>query len=112
MYYSKSFKRKNNKLSKFYKQKDPLTVSQIVFADTQEDAVQIASDKARDDFIYIDSYYMSEIDSIESASALFIDGEGTEPSDMFMRESTHLFYDDINECKHYDKKKKKKNVCV
>ena len=71
MYYSKSFKRKNNKLSKFYKQKDPLTVSQIVLVENQEDYISIASDNTRDDFICVDSYYMGSIDSIESASALF-----------------------------------------
>ena len=104
MYICKSFKQKNG-WSKFYRQEDPLTVSQIVFADNQEDAIQIASDKARDDFIYVDSYYMGLIDSIESASALFIDGDGaSEPSGMFMHESSHLIYNDINECKDNDKK--------
>ena len=46
---------------------------------------------------------MSQINSIESASALFIDG-GSEPSGMYMRESSHLDYNDITECKDYDKK--------
>ena len=89
--------------SKMYKQEEPITVSHIVFADNQEDAIQIASDKAKDEYIIFDSYYRSEIDSIDSSSAVFIDG-GAEPSGMYMRESSHLNYNDIIDCKDFDKK--------
>ena len=77
-----------------YKQEEPIKVSQIVFADNQEDAIKIASDKTLDGLIVIDSYYRSEVDGVETSSALFIDG-GSEPSGMYMRESSHLDYNDI-----------------
>ena len=106
MHVSNEYKRKNG-WSKMYKQEEPITVSHIVFADNQEDAIQIASDKAKDEYIIFDSYYRSEINNIESSSALFID-DGAEPSGMYMRESSHLNYNDIIDCKDFDKRQ----VCV
>ena len=90
--------------SKSYKQ-EPIIVNQIVHANNQEEAIQIATDKTLNGIIVIDSYFRSIINGVETSSAFFID-DGTEPSGMYMRESTHLDYDDddILECKDYDKK--------
>ena len=100
MYISKAHKRKNGwwRLSK---QGEPIIVSSIIFADNQEDAIQIAKDQAIDGFVAIDSPYWVTIHSIETASALFID-DGSEPSGILMRESSHLDHNEITECEEYD----------
>ena len=103
---NKSYKQRNNTWSAMKAEKEPITVSKVIVANNEKQAKNIAINSVVDITDMEDTYYVSECGGSITVSSFFIEdgGQPSAPSGMMMREAHHVNYNNITECKLYDKK--------
>ena len=74
------------------------------YADTVEEAKQIAIDEVAENLQMVDSPVITSVVSSEVTSDVFIDDGGEPTSGMMMRNSQVVNYNNIIDCKEYDKR--------
>ena len=94
MYVKKSYKQRDNTWTPMKLEIEPVVYSKpVYYAGSFIEAVNIIRDEAQHEGQQNDTWYVSQVNSIDTTSAVNTDSIGTqEPSNMFMRDSSPIKY--------------------